>query len=79
MTTYHYHSVPFCLRESAEGASMVVGWAFDGFPIVVELTAVGWCRADRVRSYRPAGARFDGLRGRCQTADRNDLIRVMPA
>lgn len=36
MTTYHYHNVPSCLRNAATGASTVVGWMADGFPIVVE-------------------------------------------
>ena len=41
MTTYHYHDVPVCLRDKATGASTVVGFAFDGFPIVVERDAAG--------------------------------------
>lgn len=36
MTTYHYHNVPVCVRDAATGPSTVVGWAYDGFPIVVE-------------------------------------------
>ena len=36
---YHYHDVPSCLRDAATGPSTVVGWAYDGFPIVVERDA----------------------------------------
>lgn len=36
MTTYHYHNVPSCIRDATTGPSTVVGWAYDGFPIVVE-------------------------------------------
>ncbi|MEY2569661.1 MAG: hypothetical protein QOE63_11, partial [Acidimicrobiaceae bacterium] len=38
---YHYHDVPSCLRAMATGASTVVGWAYDGYPIVVERDASG--------------------------------------
>ncbi len=38
---YHYHNVPSCLRDAAPGASVVVGFALDGFPIVVERDASG--------------------------------------
>lgn len=38
---YHYHEVPTCLRDNVSGTSEVVGWAFDGFPIVVERDAKG--------------------------------------
>jgi hypothetical protein len=38
---YHYHDVSACLREAARGTSTVVGWAADGFPIVVERDASG--------------------------------------
>jgi YHYH protein len=34
--TYHYHAVAQCLLDKATGPSTVVGFAFDGFPIVVE-------------------------------------------
>ncbi len=40
-TTYHYHNVPNCLRDSATGSSTVVGFAYDGFPIVVERDVAG--------------------------------------
>lgn len=33
-STYHYHNVPSCLLEATVGASTVVGFAYDGFPIV---------------------------------------------
>jgi hypothetical protein len=35
-SVYHYHEIPSCIRNAAEGSSTVVGFAFDGFPIVVE-------------------------------------------
>ena len=38
---YHYHEVPTCLRDNATGSSTVVGWAYDGYPIVVERDAQG--------------------------------------
>lgn len=41
MTTYHYHNVPSCIRDATKGSSTVVGWAYDGFPIVVERDASG--------------------------------------
>jgi hypothetical protein len=33
---YHYHDVPSCIVAASEGPSTVVGFATDGFPIVVE-------------------------------------------
>lgn len=39
--TYHYHDVSSCILEVAKGPSTVVGWAFDGYPIVVERDAAG--------------------------------------
>jgi YHYH protein len=41
MTDYHYHNVPSCLRDKATGPSTVVGFAYDGFPIVVERDTAG--------------------------------------
>jgi YHYH protein len=38
---YHYHEVPGCLRDNATGPSTVVGYAYDGYPIVVERDAAG--------------------------------------
>lgn len=38
---YHYHEVPTCLRDNAAGSSTVVGWAYDGYPIVVERDGAG--------------------------------------
>lgn len=40
-SVYHYHDVPSCIRDAAKGASTVVGYAYDGFPIVVERDAAG--------------------------------------
>ena len=39
--TYHYHNISSCIQDSAVGASTVVGFAYDGFPIVVERDASG--------------------------------------
>ena len=38
---YHYHDIPSCLANAATGSSTVVGWAYDGYPIVVERDAAG--------------------------------------
>ncbi len=46
MTTYHYHDVPSCIRDATSGSSTVVGWAYDGFPIVVERDASGALPSD---------------------------------
>ena len=40
-SVYHYHDVPSCIRNAATGPSTIVGWAYDGFPIVVERDASG--------------------------------------
>jgi YHYH protein len=40
-SVYHYHDIPSCVRDAAKGASTVVGWAYDGYPIVVERDAAG--------------------------------------
>ncbi len=40
-SVYHYHDVPSCVRNAATGSSTVVGFASDGFPIVVERDANG--------------------------------------
>lgn len=40
-STYHYHDVPSCVLDAATGPSTVVGFAYDGFPIVVERDAAG--------------------------------------
>jgi hypothetical protein len=41
MTTYHYHNIPSCIRNATKGSSTTVGFAWDGFPIVVERDAKG--------------------------------------
>ena len=41
MGSYHYHDIPSCIRDAATGPSTVVGFAHDGFPIVVERDAAG--------------------------------------
>jgi len=52
---YHYHDVSSCILAGAKGSSTVVGWAFDGYPIVVERDAAGKL---------PADADLDGCHGR---------------
>jgi hypothetical protein len=41
MSVYHYHDIPSCIRDASTGSSTVVGFAHDGFPIVVERDAQG--------------------------------------
>ena len=38
---YHYHNVSTCLSSKVTSNSEVVGWAYDGYPIVVERDAAG--------------------------------------
>jgi hypothetical protein len=38
---YHYHDVPSCILAASKGPSTVVGFATDGYPIVVERDASG--------------------------------------
>lgn len=40
-SVYHYHDIPSCVRNAATGTSTVVGFAYDGFPIVVERDSAG--------------------------------------
>jgi hypothetical protein len=40
-SVYHYHDIPSCIRDASTGASTVVGFAHDGFPIVVERDVQG--------------------------------------
>ena len=65
-TTYHYHNVPSCLRNKATGASTVVGFAFDGIPIVVERDASGTL---------PTNANLDEWHSRTSDATRERLSR----
>ena len=48
ITTYHYHNIPSCIRNASAGPSTVVGWAWDGFPIVAERDASGALPHDRI-------------------------------
>ena len=54
-STYHYHNVPVCILEATEGSSTVVGFAWDGFPIVVERDTDG---------HLPTNADLDECHGR---------------
>lgn len=38
---YHYHDVPSCIIAASSGSSTVIGFATDGYPIVVERDAAG--------------------------------------
>ena len=40
-SVYHYHDIPSCIRDAAAGSSTVVGFAHDGFPLVVERDTKG--------------------------------------
>jgi hypothetical protein len=40
-SVYHYHDIPSCIRDASKGTSTVVGFAVDGYPIVVERDAAG--------------------------------------
>jgi len=41
LSVYHYHDIPSCILDASQGPSTVVGFAHDGFPIVVERDASG--------------------------------------
>lgn len=55
---YHYHDIPSCIRDATKGPSTVVGFAHDGFPIVVERDAKG---------NLPTNADLDRCHGRTST------------
>lgn len=57
-SVYHYHDVPSCIRDASTGSSTVVGFAHDGFPIVVERDAKG---------NLPSNADLDSCHGRTST------------
>ena len=40
-SVYHYHNIPSCILDASTGASTVVGFMTDGYPIVVERDADG--------------------------------------
>ena len=40
-STYHYHDIPSCVLDASTGTSTIVGFAVDGFPIVVERDQAG--------------------------------------
>ncbi len=65
---YHYHSVPNCLLNAATGASSVVGFALDGFPIVVERDAAGAL---------PTNADLDECHGRTSLIELNGEVVEM--
>ena len=57
---YHYHSIPTCILDAATSSSTVVGFAYDGFPIVVERDASGAL---------PSNADLDECHGRTSEID----------
>jgi hypothetical protein len=59
---YHYHNVPSCIRDKATGASMLVGYALDGYGIYVERDASG---------NLPTNADLDACHGRTSQVDWN--------
>lgn len=54
-STYHYHDVPSCVLTASTGSETVVGFAYDGYPIVVERDAAGQL---------PTNADLDACHGR---------------
>lgn len=66
--TYHYHDVPSCLRTLATGASVVVGFANDGYPIVIERDAAG---------NLPTNADLDECHGRTSPVDLDGATTTM--
>ena len=54
-SVYHYHDIPSCILDASTGPSTVVGYAYDGFPIVVERDASG---------HLPTNADLDACHGR---------------
>ena len=54
-STYHYHDVPSCVLTASTGSETVVGFADDGYPIVVERDAAGQL---------PTNADLDACHGR---------------
>ncbi len=67
-STYHYHDVPSCLQEAASGTSTVVGYALDGFPVVVERDAAGEL---------PTNADLDECHGRVSAIELDGAIVEM--
>ena len=67
-SAYHYHDVPSCIRNAATGSSTVVGFAYDGFPIVVERDASG---------NLPTNADLDQCHGRTSFIDLDDTMVEM--
>ncbi len=68
MTTYRYRNVPSCIRDATEGPSTVVGWAWDGFPIVVEPDA---------NDALPTNANLDECHGRTSPILLDDQVFTM--
>jgi hypothetical protein len=62
---YHYHDVPSCILDAAVGASTVVGFAHDGFPIVVERDA---------RGDLPTNADLDQCHGRTSPIELDGVV-----
>jgi hypothetical protein len=61
---YHYHDVPSCIIDASEGPSTVVGFATDGYPIVVERDAEGELPTNRDLDEchgRTSGVLLDGV------------------
>jgi hypothetical protein len=67
-STYHYHDVPSCLRNATSGPSTVVGFALDGFPIVLERNATGEL---------PTNADLDECHGRLSSIELDGVIVEM--
>lgn len=65
---YHYHSIPACILDASVGPSTVVGFAYDGFPIVVERDATGAL---------PTNADLDECHGRTSRIDLDGVLVEM--
>lgn len=65
--SYHYHDVSQCLRDAATTPSSVVGWAFDGHPIVIERDEGGRL---------PGNDDLDECHGRTSNVRFDDGVRV---
>lgn len=65
---YHYHAIPSCILNASTGPSTVVGFASDGFPIVVERDASGDL---------PTNADLDECHGRTSTIELDGTAVLM--
>src|SRR5581483_655531 len=65
---YHYHKYPVCVKspfaDEGDGASPLIGWAMDGFPIYGPYVARGlMAKDDRANALDAFNMRYDEQRG----------------